>query len=283
MLLSLFWNRLWLWTLFPPFNCFRHVSDLLDCNLQQEISRSHGLTQLQNLSLIAMKILKVFQMVKWGCWFLLCIWILVVSFFFCRSIRDLFLLIMDTSSTDVLSLNGFEGASLSSIASGRVANHGDYNNVNMQDSSFTDQMQQAGDLSGNSTHGPVSNFTKQSNIQVLNSDYVDSLSKSDGLSNEVKKPVFLDEITSVDENAGKEEGLLDICGTIPGNCLPCLASAVPSVEKRRSLSSSSPSARKKGALKPPFKWKEGNSSNTLCKFCICPLLQLQHYFGGKRK
>ncbi|KAI5580727.1 hypothetical protein BDE02_08G172800 [Populus trichocarpa] len=41
------------------------------------------------------------------------------------------------------------------------------------------------------------------------------------------------------------------------------ASAVPSVEKRRSLSSSSPSARKKGALKPPFKWKEGNSSNTL--------------------
>ncbi|KAL9401134.1 hypothetical protein Peur_004983 [Populus x canadensis] len=164
---------------------------------------------------------------------------------------------------DVLSLNGFEGASLSSIASGRVANHGDYNNVNMQDSSFTDQMQQAGDLSGNSTHGPVSNFTKQSNIQVLNSDYVDSLSKSDGLSNEVKQPVFLDEITSVDENAGKEEGLLDICGTIPGNCLPCLASAVPSVEKRRSLSSSSPSARKKGALKPPFKWKEGNSSNTL--------------------
>ena len=156
---------------------------------------------------------------------------------------------MDTSSTDVLSLNGFEGASLSSIASGRVANHGDYNNVNMQDSSFIDQMQQAGDLSGNSTHGPVSNFTKQSNIQVLNSDYVDSLSKSDGLSNEVKQPVFLDEITSVDENAGKEEGLLDICGTIPGNCLPCLASAVPSVEKRRSLSSSSPSARKKGALK----------------------------------
>ncbi|KAJ6321363.1 hypothetical protein OIU77_011446 [Salix suchowensis] len=157
---------------------------------------------------------------------------------------------------DVLSLNGFEGASLSSIALGRVTNHGDCNIVNLQDSSLNDQMQKAGDLSGNSTHDPVSNFTKQSNIQVLNSD-------SDGLSNEVKQPVFLDEITSIDENAGKEEGLLNICGTLPGNCLPCLASGVPSVEKRRSISSSSPSARKKGALKPPFKWREGNSSSTL--------------------
>ncbi|KAJ6689045.1 hypothetical protein OIU85_005454 [Salix viminalis] len=134
---------------------------------------------------------------------------------------------------DVLSLNGFEGASLSSIALGRVTNHGDCNIVNLQDSSLNDQMQ-----------------------KVLNSD-------SYGLSNEVKQPVFLDEITSIDENAGKEEGLLNICGTLPGNCLPCLASGVPSVEKRRSLSSSSPSARKKGALKPPFKWREGNSSSTL--------------------
>ncbi|XP_073268147.1 uncharacterized protein [Populus alba] len=121
---------------------------------------------------------------------------------------------------DILSLNGFDGVSLSSTASGRVANHGDCN-VNMQHSSFTDQTQKTGDLSaGNSTH--------------------DSVNENDG-----------------------EEGLLDNCGILPGNCLPCLASTVPPVEKRRSLSSSPPSARKKGALKLPFKWKEGNSSNTL--------------------
>lgn len=163
---------------------------------------------------------------------------------------------------DILSLNGFEGVSLSSTASGRVANHGDCN-VNMQHSSFTDQMQKAGDLSaGNSTHDSVSEATEQTNIHVFNLDHVDSVSKSDGSSNEVKQPVFLDEITSADENAG-EEGLLDNCGILPGNCLPCLASTVPPVEKRRSLSSSPPSARKKGALKLPFKWKEGNSSNTL--------------------
>ncbi|KAH8495266.1 hypothetical protein H0E87_018450 [Populus deltoides] len=133
----------------------------------------------------------------------------------------------------------------------------------MQHSSFTDQMQKAGDLSaGNSTHDSVSEATEQTNIHVFNLDHVDSVSKSDGSSNEVKQPVFLDEITSADENAG-EEGLLDNCGILPGNCLPCLASTVPPVEKRRSLSSSPPSARKKGALKLPFKWKEGNSSNTL--------------------
>ncbi|KAJ6323715.1 hypothetical protein OIU76_011081 [Salix suchowensis] len=163
---------------------------------------------------------------------------------------------------DILSLNGCDGVSLTRIASGRAANHGDCN-VNMQHSSFTDQMQKAGDLyTGNSTHDSVSETNIQTNINSFNLDNVDSVPKSDGPSNEVKQPVFLDEITSVDENAG-EEGLLDNCGILPGNCLPCLASTVPPVEKRRSLSSSPPSARKKGALKLPFKWKEGNSSNTL--------------------
>ncbi|KAF9673467.1 hypothetical protein SADUNF_Sadunf10G0027400 [Salix dunnii] len=163
---------------------------------------------------------------------------------------------------EILSLNGFDGVPLTRIASGRAAYHGDCN-VNMQHSSCTDQMQKAGDIyKGNSTHDSVSETTKKANINVFNLDNVDSVPKSDGPSNEVKQPVFLDEITSVDESAG-EEGLLDNCGILPGNCLPCLASTVPPVEKRRSLSSSPPSARKKGALKLPFKWKEGNSSNTL--------------------
>ncbi|KAB2087627.1 hypothetical protein E1A91_A04G125100v1 [Gossypium mustelinum] len=62
---------------------------------------------------------------------------------------------------------------------------------------------------------------------------------------------------------GKEVGLLDNCGILPSNCLPCLASTVSSVEKRRSLSSSPPSARKKNALKLPFKWKEGHPNAAL--------------------
>ncbi|KAK4760453.1 hypothetical protein SAY87_005346 [Trapa incisa] len=61
----------------------------------------------------------------------------------------------------------------------------------------------------------------------------------------------------------KDEGLLDNCGIIPSNCLPCLASTVPSVEKRNSLISSPPSARKKVTSKLSFKWREGNSSAAL--------------------
>ncbi|KAE8696594.1 CW14 protein isoform 2 [Hibiscus syriacus] len=70
-------------------------------------------------------------------------------------------------------------------------------------------------------------------------------------------------LTSNSARSEKEVGLLDNCGILPGNCLPCLASTVPSDEKRRSLSSSPPSARKKAALKLPFKWREGNPNSAL--------------------
>ncbi|KAK6116481.1 hypothetical protein DH2020_049774 [Rehmannia glutinosa] len=77
------------------------------------------------------------------------------------------------------------------------------------------------------------------------------------------KPVFVDEISSAGETAGGDDSLLDNCGIIPSNCLPCLASTVNTVEKRRSLSSSPPSARKKAALKLSFKWKEGHPTAAL--------------------
>ncbi|KAK6252625.1 hypothetical protein QUC31_014345 [Theobroma cacao] len=159
---------------------------------------------------------------------------------------------------DVLSLNGLEGVSISSISSLKDANCGEH-------SSLVDQMQKPGDLSaGNSACNSVGEVTRNSNSQVLNSEDVNSQSKSDGPSNKAKQPVFLDDIaSSVDEGSGKEEGLLDNCGILPSNCLPCLASTVPSIEKRRSLSSSPPSARKKNALKLPFKWREGHPNATL--------------------
>ncbi|KAH9773622.1 DUF1336 domain-containing protein [Citrus sinensis] len=165
---------------------------------------------------------------------------------------------------DVVSLNGSDGVSRTSNASLRDANHR-VHNVNIQCTSLTDQLQRPGGLSaGNSAHNSVSDVGKNSSSRVANSENVHSQSKSDGPSYEGKQPVFLDEISSsVDEGSGKDEGLLDNCGIIPSNCLPCLASTVPSVEKRRSGSSSPPRPFKKTASKLSFKWKEGHANATL--------------------
>lgn len=170
---------------------------------------------------------------------------------------------MCSMSADLLSLNGFEGVPISSTAFSRETNHGDHN-VSIQHTSSSDHVKKTGDLSaGNSARNPASEPAKHPYSQLFNSEFADSQSKSEGPS----KPVFLDEIaSSVDENAGKGDGLLDNCGILPGNCLPCLASTVPPIEKRRSLSSSPPSARKKAALKLSFKWKDGHPNNTLREY-----------------
>ncbi|KAI4314243.1 hypothetical protein L6164_027172 [Bauhinia variegata] len=142
---------------------------------------------------------------------------------------------------DVISLNGVEGGSIISLQSSRDANRG----------ISTDQVQKPGELS------------------VL--DNVESQSKRDGSTSEVNQAVFIDDFSSVDGNSNKEDGLLDNCGILPNNCLPCLASTIPSVEKRRSSSPSPPNARKKAPIKLPFKWKEGHGSASL--FSSKPLLQ----------
>lgn len=176
---------------------------------------------------------------------------------------------------DVLSLNGFDAVSISSITSPRYANHRDCD-VNVQCPSSIDQLRRPEDLSNfNSAHNSVSGIPKSSGHPTDGDLHV----KSDGSSSEVQ-PVFLDEMSSfADESAGREDGLLDNCGILPNNCLPCLASTVPSVEKRRSLSSSPPSARKKAALKLSFKWREGNSSADLREYlnltCISNHFQLK--------
>lgn len=120
-------------------------------------------------------------------------------------------------------------------------------------------------LQGNSARNSVSEGAPNSSFLVLNSDDIESQPKGDGPSaNEANQPVFLDEMSSsVYENCGKEEGMLDNCGILPSACLPCLASTVPSIEKRRSSSSSPPSARKKAALKLSFKSKEGHATSPL--------------------
>ncbi|XP_010044689.2 uncharacterized protein LOC104433587 [Eucalyptus grandis] len=164
---------------------------------------------------------------------------------------------------DVLSLSGFEGVSRQSTASLRDPMHGE-SNTSLQHVSSLDHVHKPGDMSiGNSAHNSVSEVARNSMHHVLNSDDTDSHHKLCEHPSEAKKPVFLNDISTGDENSGKEEGLLDNCGIIPNNCLPCLASTVPSVEKRRSLSSSPPSARKKSASKLSFKWKDAHSNGTL--------------------
>ncbi|KAL6983566.1 hypothetical protein U1Q18_016950 [Sarracenia purpurea var. burkii] len=125
----------------------------------------------------------------------------------------------------MLSLNGFEVSSVSSIeASLREAIHEDCTVRSGDPSTGKSACNSVGEVSKNSTH----------------SDDVDSRSKS--------------------VNEGGEGGPLDNCGILPNNCLPCLASTASSVDRRRSLSASPPSARKKAALKISFKWREVHPS-----------------------
>ncbi|KAL9226273.1 hypothetical protein vseg_002105 [Gypsophila vaccaria] len=97
-------------------------------------------------------------------------------------------------------------------------------------------------------------------------------------STEAKHPVYLDEISScVEESSGKIDGLLDNCGIIPNNCLPCLNTATaPSIEKRTSVSSPS-SARKKASSKLSFKWSNGAPNSRLSSKA---LMQLQRPIAG---
>ncbi|EXB74718.1 hypothetical protein L484_010996 [Morus notabilis] len=135
-------------------------------------------------------------------------------------------------------------------------------------------------LSGNSARNSVSEVAPNSCSRVLNSDDSETHPKYDGPStNEANQPVFLDEMSSsVDENPGKEDTVVDNCGILPSNCLPCLASTVPPVEKRRSSSTSPPNAKKKAALKLSFKSKEGNAPAAP----VSPKMLLQRPIAGSQ-
>ncbi|RDX78414.1 hypothetical protein CR513_41310 [Mucuna pruriens] len=144
---------------------------------------------------------------------------------------------------DVVSLSGIEGGSISTFPSSKDANHG----------VSSDQVQKQRELlAGYSANS--SEAARSSDVQYCGVDVIDSQCE----------PVFLDEISSVDANSNRDDGLVDNCGILPNNCLPCLVPTDHSVEKRRS-SSSSPNARKKTPTKLSFKWKEGNGNATLCE------------------
>ncbi|CAJ1931631.1 unnamed protein product [Sphenostylis stenocarpa] len=142
---------------------------------------------------------------------------------------------------DVASLTGVEGGSVYNFPSSRNVNH-----VVSTDPAQKQELQ-----AGHSTN--ISEAARSSDVQYSGVDVIES----------PRQPVFLDEISSVDANSNKDDGLLDNCGILPNNCLPCLASTISSVEKRRSSSSSPPNARKKTPTKLSFKWKEGHGNATL--------------------
>ncbi|XP_077212837.1 uncharacterized protein LOC143858586 [Tasmannia lanceolata] len=169
---------------------------------------------------------------------------------------------------DVFSLNGFEGASVTSISSLKDANHEDINGTIPSIPSSTD-LPKLGELHvENSAFEYVSGSSNNSRPPVLHSREADFQSNFDGPLNNTGTPVSLDEISrlSVDEGANREEGgVLNHCGTLPTACLPCLVHTAPSIDKRRSLSPGPPSARKKSASKLSFKWRsmEGHANPTL--------------------
>ncbi|OVA11944.1 protein of unknown function DUF1336 [Macleaya cordata] len=166
---------------------------------------------------------------------------------------------------DSLSLNGSECASLSSLSSMRTASHEDQHD-NVPCISYPDQQLKLGEqTTGSSALDSVGDVAKTSNSRVSHSSDADRQPKSDVSLNNSKLPVYLDELTSdsVDASAGgKEGGILDHCGILQNTCLPCLASTVPSIDKRKSLSPSSPGTKKKAAMKLSFRWKEGHANTT---------------------
>lgn len=79
--------------------------------------------------------------------------------------------------------------------------------------------------------------------------------------------------SSVDGVAELGEGdMLNNCGILQNNCLPCLASAAPSTDKKGSQTSSPPHSKRKATLRLSFKWRagEGHTANT-----ASPLLSMK--------
>ncbi|XP_038972164.1 uncharacterized protein LOC103715731 isoform X2 [Phoenix dactylifera] len=138
---------------------------------------------------------------------------------------------------DASSLNGFESEARLSVSSLKDATHGG-SAINASSISSTDQHPRGHKSGEQSTGTSEKNYVSRDDVSSL----------------------------SLDEEAGREEGgILDNCGILPNNCLPCLASTAPTAEKRRSLSSSPPNSTKKTTLKLSFKRKlgEGHATATL--------------------
>ncbi|KAF5958882.1 hypothetical protein HYC85_006107 [Camellia sinensis] len=153
---------------------------------------------------------------------------------------------------DFPSHRGSDVESISAIQSPRFSSQVNFNSVNSS-KILSDQQPKPNAISlGNEKH--LNLHPKDVNPQLKNDDSQD----------EMKTPVFLDEDGSDKDD---ETRVLHNCGLLPNTCLPCLASAVPSDEKRRPQSPSPLSTRKKAALKFSFKWRDerDEQANPTCR------------------
>lgn len=79
-------------------------------------------------------------------------------------------------------------------------------------------------------------------------------------------PIFVDEVSTEGENGkGGEAAESNNCGLLPNTCLPYLAAAGPSVEKRRQINQGTPNLRRKASSKLSFKLKEGHNDPMICE------------------
>lgn len=80
-------------------------------------------------------------------------------------------------------------------------------------------------------------------------------------------PIFVDEVSTEGENGkGTEAVDLNNCGLLPNTCLPYLAAAGPSVEKKRQINQGASNLKRKASSKLSFKLKEGQNDPTICKY-----------------
>uniref|UniRef100_A0A0E0KHQ0 Protein ENHANCED DISEASE RESISTANCE 2 C-terminal domain-containing protein n=1 Tax=Oryza punctata TaxID=4537 RepID=A0A0E0KHQ0_ORYPU len=135
---------------------------------------------------------------------------------------------------DAFSLNGFENDAALSM---RDANGGSFNG---------------------SSHSSEQHYRKPRSSELSRGN----------LENGVRSSVSHEDVASVsaeDSAHGGAGRILDDCGLLPNNCLPCIASAVGVNEKKRPLSTSPTHSMKMPSLKLSFKKKSGEAhpSSTL--------------------
>ncbi|KAI3977966.1 hypothetical protein MKX01_032343, partial [Papaver californicum] len=166
---------------------------------------------------------------------------------------------------DSLSSSGSGRSSLSSLSLTRNANHEDQHD-NVPSIPSPDLRPKLKDQStGHSALDSFIDVSRNSYSRVSHSNDADMQPNSAVTLQNSKLPVCPDEHSgdSGETHAGeKDKEVLDHCGILPHVCLPCLASTVPSIEKRKTLDPLSPSTRKKTASKHSFRWKEGHSNLT---------------------
>ncbi|XP_057488816.1 uncharacterized protein LOC130774766 isoform X1 [Actinidia eriantha] len=153
---------------------------------------------------------------------------------------------------DVLSQRGSDNESISA----RFSNHVINSFRTVPDQQFKPNGVAVGNLESN-VEGEGSKNEKKLNIRLKD---VDPQSKSDDPQDETRTTVLLD-IDST--QCVDQSGPLNNCGLLPNTCLPFLASAVPSEEKRQPQSPTTPGSRKKVASLFSFKRRDEQATSTL--------------------